>query len=293
VSVLSDPYAILGVSRNAGIDEIKRAFRARARQSHPDSDRGNPQAEEQFKTLLAAYETVAAAWNRRRSKVKESDEAVNTSSETARPATAQEEPHSPVSGDPDKPDNAHGPSEGSSRGFKAKGTDVTYTIAVTVEEAAKGVTHSFDMVTGKKLGVKVPPGVLDGHILRLRGEGMPGMGGCARGDALIEVKVTPHPIFGQQGSDIHVDVPITLAEAVLGGRVDVPTVGGSVTVSVPPGSNTGTMLRLRHKGLPRAKGGCGDQYIKLRVVLPSSPDDEFIQFVKRWQANNPYTVRKP
>ena len=252
---LTDPYRILGVSGDAGIDEIKRAFRTRARESHPDRDRGNPGAEERFKALLAAYETVSEACKRGR----------QNQTQCCEPA----------------------------RGFKVKGTDVTYTLPVTFEEAATGATHSIDMVTGKKLAIKVPPGALDGQVLRLRGEGMPGMGGRPHGDALVELRVTPHPVFGQEGHDIHVDVPITLPEAVLGGRVDVPTVGGSVKVSIPPGSNTGSVLRLRDKGLPRAEGGCGDQYITLRVVLPSSPDEELIGFVKRWHGEHPYTVRKP
>lgn len=260
--VLTDPFKILGVSRTADIAEIKRAFRVRARQSHPDSAPGDPRAEEQFKTLLAAYEEISNAWNRRRL---ESEEALASGM-------------------------AH---EQTVSGFKVKGTDVTYTLAVGFEDAATGVTRSLDMVTGRKLAVKVPPGVFDGHILRLKGEGMPGMGGCARGDALVEVRVAPHPVFARQGHDIHVSVAVTLPEAVLGGRVEVPTVGGRLTVSVPPGSNTGSVLRLRAKGLPRGEEGCGDQYITLKVVLPSSPDDEFIQFVKRWQAEHPYTVRKP
>lgn len=274
---MTDPYRILDIAPTAGMDEIKRAFRARARQSHPDSDPGNPDAEERFKTLVGAYEQAVDAWNRRRA---------------GREQCEPPEPTSPPEPDGSDPtEEACGRSDGSTAGFKVKGTDVTYTLTVTFDEAADGVTHSIDMVTGRKLAVKVPPGTRDGNVLRLRGEGMPGLGGCARGDALVEIKVSAHPVFNQEGPDIHMDVPVTLAEAVVGGRVDVPTVDGSVKVSVPPGSNTGSVLRLRGKGLPRAKGGCGDQYITLRVVLPSSPDDEFIQFVKRWHAEHPYTVR--
>jgi DnaJ-class molecular chaperone len=262
---MPDPYAILGVRRDAPIDEIKRAFRARARQLHPDSDRGNPEAEERFKTLVAAYERVCESWKRKR--------------------------HRPGNDNEDNP--AGGSADSAPAGFKVKGADVTYTLSVTFEEAARGVTHRIDTVSGKKLAIKVPPATLDGHILRLRGEGMPGMGGRAAGDALVELRVAPHPVFSQRGHDIHMEVAVTLAEAVLGGRVDVPTVDGPVTVTVPPGSNTGSILRLRAKGLPRGNDACGDQYITLRVVLPSSIDEEFIQFVKRWHAEHPYTVRKP
>jgi len=290
---LTDPYRILGVSRNAGIEEIKQAFRTRARQSHPDSNRGNPDAEEQFKTLLAAYEKISDEWKSRRV----DPEAANGNRRPAGDAThsasnREERPSSESVDGCDDVDGRAGSSDGTASSFRVKGTDVTYTLPVTFEEAANGVTRSIDMVTGRKLSVKVPPGVLDGHILRLRGEGIPGMGERARGDALVEVRVASHPLFVREGHDIHIDVAVTLPEAVLGGRVDVPTVGGTVKVSVPPGSNTGSVLRLRDKGLPRAKGGCGDQYITLRVMLPSSPDDEFIQFVKRWHAEHPYTVRK-
>lgn len=268
---MSDPYEVLGVSRDAGIEEIKRAFRALARQSHPDGNGGNRRCEERFRALVAAYEKICDEHRRRRAEGKEAD--------------GERQPDG---------GGGSGPSWDSPvSGFRVKGTDVTYTLAVTFEEAACGVTRSIDMVTGRKLAVKVPPGVVDGHVLRLEGEGMPGMGGCARGDALVEVRVAPHAIFARNGHDIHVDLAVTLPEAVLGGRVEVPTVGGPVKVSVPPGSNTGSILRLRDKGLPRGKGACGDQYITLRVVLPSSPDDEFIQFVKRWHSEHPYTVRKP
>jgi DnaJ-class molecular chaperone len=132
--------------------------------------------------------------------------------------------------------------------------------------------------------VTVPPGTRDGQVLRLRGKGAPGLGGGPAGDLLVEVQVGAHRHYSRKGDDILLDLPVTLPEAVLGGRIEVPTPAGAVMVNVPKGSNTGTVLRLKGRGVPRADGGRGDAYVTLRIVLPDQPDPALEEFASRWQA---------
>ncbi|MGH7091252.1 MAG: DnaJ C-terminal domain-containing protein, partial [Stellaceae bacterium] len=145
---------------------------------------------------------------------------------------------------------------------------------------------------GRTLDVTVPAGVADGQVLRLKGQGGAGVGGGAAGDALIEIRVAHHPLFRREGDDIHVDLPVTLAEAMLGGRIDVPTATGSVSMAVPANSNTGRVLRLRGKGVKRSDGTAGDQYVTLRVVLPEGGDGELAEFLRSWAPKHPYDPRR-
>ena len=138
----------------------------------------------------------------------------------------------------------------------------------------------------------IPPGLVDGQILRLRGKGAPGTGKGGAGDALIEVEVLPDRRFTREGDDISLELPISLSEAVLGGRIRVPTPTGDVTMTVPKGSNTGTTLRLKGKGAPRRGGGHGDQFVKLKVVLPKAPDPELEAFVSNWEKGKAFNPRE-
>ena len=161
-------------------------------------------------------------------------------------------------------------------------------------EAAKGAVRHIGMANGKRLKVTIPPGTEDGRILRLKGQGMAGFGGAADGNAYVEVLVDPDPVFRRQKNDIHVDVPVTLSEAVLGGRIEAPTIDGMVNVTVPKGSNTGTQLRLKGKGLKsgdKGTGPRGDQFVHLRVVLPNKPDKDLIRFLEEWSPDRGYKGR--
>ena len=163
-----------------------------------------------------------------------------------------------------------------------------YTLKVVFLEAARGGVRHISMANGKRLKVTIPPGTEDGRVLRLKGQGMQGIGGGADGNAFVEVFVDPDPVFRREKNDIHIDMPVTLGQAVLGGKIDVPTIDGAVSVSVPKGSNTGTQLRLKGKGLgPNKKG---DQFVHLKVVLPKKPDKDFLRFVEKWSAEHPYKV---
>jgi DnaJ-class molecular chaperone len=173
-----------------------------------------------------------------------------------------------------------------------QGADVRYQLAVDFLDAVNGAKRRLTMPDGKTLDVTIPAGLRDGQTLRLKGQGQPGLSGGPAGDAYVEIQVRPHKLFERKGQDIHVELPVTLAEAVLGGKVTVPTVTGPVAMTVPKGSNTGTVLRLKEKGVPAPKGGArGDQYVRLKVVLPDKPDPELEAFVRAWSAKHPYDAR--
>jgi len=164
-------------------------------------------------------------------------------------------------------------------------------LTVDFVEAATGGKKRLSLAPEQWLDVTIPPGINDGQVLRLRGKGEPGFGGGPAGDALIEVRVAPHPLFRRDGDNIHIELPISLAEAVLGARVTVPTVTGPVTMTIPKGSDTGAQLRLRGKGIQRKKGP-GDQYVTLKVVVGRSGDPELAAFLEKWAPGHPVDPRQ-
>ena len=184
----------------------------------------------------------------------------------------------------------NGANAGSSNG--RRGSDVSYALTIDFKSAALGSKRRLSMPDKKDLDIVIPPGTEDGATLRLRGQGQPGFGGEPDGDALIQIQVEPHLFFERRGNDIHLDVPVTIDEAVLGSTITVPTLEGTVSVKVPKGSNSGTMLRLRQRGVqhPRAKER-GDQYVKLVVILPDIIDNDLAQFMEKWKKDHAYHVR--
>ena len=168
-------------------------------------------------------------------------------------------------------------------GRRGRGQDVHYHLDLSFLDAVNGGKQSVVLPDGATLDVNIPAGIRDGQILRLKGKGRPAVGDGPPGDALIEISVQPHPYFTRKGDDIYLDLPISLKEAVLGGKVKVPTPSGTVTASVPKWSNTGRVLRLKGRGVPRADGSKGDEYVTLKLVLPQKPDPELGRFVAQWQ----------
>src|SRR6201981_2017439 len=166
-------------------------------------------------------------------------------------------------------------------GFKARGGDRLFTLTVDFAEAATGGKQRVSLAPEQWLDVTIPPGITDGQVLRLRGKGGPGFGGGSAGDALIEVHVAPHPLFRRDGDNVLLELPVSLAEGVLGARVSVPTVTGLVTMTIPKGSDTGRQLRLRGKGIQR-KTNPGDEIVTLKVVVGHSSDPELAEFLERW-----------
>ncbi|MGH6967657.1 MAG: J domain-containing protein, partial [Stellaceae bacterium] len=176
--------------------------------------------------------------------------------------------------------------------IRMRGADQHYMLTIDFLDAINGAKKRLQLTPDKSLDVTIPPGLRDGQILRLKEQGGEGVGGGPKGDALIEVHIAPHALYRREGDDVHVEVPVTIAEAALGGKISVPTPGGAVTMTVPAGSNTGTRLRLRGKGAPKPDGGAGDEYITLKVVLPEGGDRTLADFLRDWAPNHPYDPRR-
>ena len=178
-------------------------------------------------------------------------------------------------------------------GFDMSGMPLTYSLSVPFLVAARGGKQRVTLPDGRTLDIDIPEGTTNGQTLRLKGQGMPGRDGKPAGDAYVEIRVQPHAFFEPRDNDIHVELPVTLSEAVLGGKVKVPTVGGPVMLNVPPGSNTGSSLRLKGRGLlDRKSGQRGDQYVKLKVVLPEAPDEKLKEFLEGWETGRAHDPRK-
>jgi DnaJ-class molecular chaperone len=174
---------------------------------------------------------------------------------------------------------------------RMRGADMQGRLALDFLDAVNGTTKRVTLPNGGTLDVTVPPGTRDGQVLRLRGKGSAGLGGGPAGDLLVEVQVGGHRHFTRREDDILLDLPVTLPEAVLGGRIQVPTPAGAVMVNVPKGANTGTVLRLRGRGVPRGDGSRGDAYVTLRIVLPDKPDAALEEFAERWAAGKAQNPR--
>jgi DnaJ-class molecular chaperone len=287
----ADPYTTLGVKKDASPDDIQKAYRKLAKKLHPDLNPGNKQAEEQFKDISAAYELLGDADKRARFDRGEID------------ASGQERPRQRYYRDFADGDSQYSSDAGfadfasedilseifgrQGRGgtFRMRGPDAHYRLELEFLEAINGGKKQITLPDGSALDVTIPLGTRDGTVLRLRGKGRPGIGGGPPGDALIEIEVRPDPLFRREGDNIHVELPIPLRDAVLGGKVAVPTPTGTVTMTVPKWSNTGTVLRLKGRGVPRANGAAGDEYVTLKIMLPEKRDPALEKLISRWASS--------
>jgi DnaJ-class molecular chaperone len=299
---MKDPYQVLGVSRNASQEEIKQAYRKLAKKLHPDLNPGNKKVEQQFKEVSAAYDLLSDPEKRARFDRGEID-----ASGAERPGRSYYRNYAETGQGAKYQDFNFGQGFGfsvddifsdlfrdrrSSRTVRMRGADLSYTATVDFVEAATGTKKRLTLADGRSLEVTIPPGTEDGQTLRLKGQGLPGVGGGQPGDAFIEVRVRPHPFFTRVGNDIHLEVPVSLQEAILGSRITVPTIEGKVAMTVPAGSNTGSVLRLKGRGIldPRS-GRRGDQYVKLKVTLPDRIDNGLRKFIEEWGKDHPYDPR--
>lgn len=296
---MRDPYSVLGVARGASQDDIKKSYRKLAKALHPDRHPGDTATADRFKEVSAAYDLLGDAEKRARFDRGEIDAEGQERGPRFHHAGA-----GGAAGD-DMFNGGFGFGGAGPRGFEdivgdlfggmrggraqARGRDRKYSLQIEFLEAARGGSRRLTLPGGKPLDVRIPAGIEDGQQIRLKGQGDPGANGTD-GDALIEVTVRPHPFFRREGLDIHMELPVSLAEAVLGGKVMAPTVHGDVSVTVPKGSNTGRTLRLKGKGI--RKGGTeGDQYVKLKLVLPDGEDPELEAFVKGWSRGQGHDPR--
>jgi DnaJ-class molecular chaperone len=301
--VAADPYETLAVKRDATPDEIRTAYRKLAKQLHPDLNPGDRQAEEKFKTVTAAYDLLSDSEKRARFDRGEID-----ASGAERPrerfyrdfhaAGAQDHAYSSSAGFADYMEDDEilselfGRRQGGRAQFRLRGQDLHYRLPVDLLEAVNGATKRINLPQGSTLDVAIPAGTRGGQVLRLRGKGGAGIGGGSPGDALIEIEVRPHPFFTCKDDNVEIEVPITLREAVLGAQLDVPTPSGPVRMTVPKGANSGTKLRLRGKGITRADGSRGDEYVTLKVVLPDRPDADLEEFVRGWSGSQDHNPRR-
>ena len=295
---MRDPYEVLGVERSASLDDIRTSYRKLAKKLHPDLNPGNKKAEEQFKEVSSAYDLLSDPEKRARFDRGEID------------ATGAERPRQRFYRDFADTDHAYADASGfedfaagddiiaeilrrqAQARANAPGADLHFRLAVDFLDAVNGATLRLTVPNSETLEVKIPPGVEDGQVLRLRGKGAPGRGTGKPGDALVEIAVNPHRFFTREGDDIHLELPITLTEAVLGGEVPVPTPTGTVMMRVPKNSNAGATLRLRGKGVHRASGGHGDELVRLKVMLPPGPDPELETFVSGWVTGRAHDPRR-
>jgi DnaJ-class molecular chaperone len=295
----ADLYEVLGVKKDASQNDIQKAYRALAKRLHPDLNPGNKQAEERFKEVSAAYDVLGDEKKRARFDAGEID-----ASGAERPQQRQyyrdfADAGSQYSSDEGFADFATDDilsqilrGQGRGGAVNMRGPDRHYQLELDFLGAVNGETRHITLPDGSALDVRIPAGTRDGQTLRLRGKGGPGLGKGGPGDAYVEVTVRPHRIFSRDGDDIRVELPISLSEAVLGGKVTVPTPTGSVTMTVPKWSNTGAVLRLKGKGVTRAGGGSGDELVSLKIVLPEKPDAELESFIAKWGGGGAYNPRQ-
>jgi DnaJ-class molecular chaperone len=313
---MKDPYRVLNVPRNANAATIKQAYRKLAKMLHPDRNPGNERAEQRFREVTEAYDLLSDPAKRASYDRGE----IDALGRPRHPFRGFE-----FAGDPQRPETIFGKMFGGAfgRGFgsaagqgfghrgaasgfddlrrraertasasareaRRRGADRRYRLEVDFVTAAQGGRQRLDLGLGRTVEVSVPAGAADGDTLRLKGQGEAGALGGAPGDALVEIAVRPHPVFTRKGHDVHVELPVSVPEAVLGASVAVPTIDGPVRMTVPAGSNSGRTLRLKGRGIGAADGERGDQYVRLLVVLPEGRDAE----LEQWAGRRSYDVRR-
>lgn len=298
---MADPYSTLGVARGASEAEVKKAYRKLAKELHPDRNKDNPKAAERFAEVTRAYDLLSDSEKRARFDRGEIDADGNPRAPFGMHGAAGGFRGGPggsatheFHGDPaDLFAEIFGGARSGFGGFGGgrraapKGADVAYRLAVDFVDAAALTPQRVQLGNGKTIELKLPPGVQSGTQRRLAGQGAPGPGGA--GDAIVTIDVKPHPFFERDGDDVRLDLPVRLDEAVLGAKVRVPTVEGPVVLSVPAGSSSGRVLRLKERGFHKAGGGRGDQLVRLMIDVPKD-DPDLKAFSENWKggrAGNP------
>ena len=331
---MRDPYEILGVTKGAGQDAVKSAFRKLAKKLHPDANKNDKKAASKFAELNAAYEILGDEDKRKAFDRGEIDAEGKPRFQgfpgggAGGPRGFTQDGFESFTWGPGGFQRSGGGGRGAGGGFSGgggideilkgmfggagggrraqfehedfgggagmggaaqPGRDVTGTVTITLNEAAAGTTRRVSLPSGKEIEVKIPVGLADGQTIRLKGQGLPGPGGS--GDALITVSISKHPVFERDGQDLRLELPVTLYEAVLGGKVRVPTLDGAVEMAIPAGTNSGRVLRLKGKGMP-SKNGAGDLYATVRIVLPEKGDAELEELMKKWRDQKSYDPRR-
>jgi DnaJ-class molecular chaperone len=313
---MRDPYEVLGVPRGASAAAIKSAYRKLAKKHHPDANKNDPKSAARFSELNSANEIIGDEEKRKQFDRGEIDADGKPRFQGFPGGDPRGRGTSPGGGFDSHTFRSGGAGGGfedilnsmfggaAARGARpgAGGTfefdpggiaidlDLNVAMTVSLEEAVHGVTKRVRLPTGKELDVKIPAGVVAGQQIRLKGQGETAPG-HRPGDLLITVSIAPHAIFKVDGSDLRVDLPITLYEAVLGDKVRVPTLGSAVELSIPKNTSSGRTFRLKGKGLPKATGMTGDLFITTRIMLPDGNDAELEALMQKWRDGHPYNPR--
>jgi DnaJ-class molecular chaperone len=314
-----DPYQELGVPRTASADEIRRAFRKLAKQYHPDKNPGDKAAEERFKRVSSAFDLLGDTDKRKKFDRGEIDAEGRETAQGFDPFSRGGGFHGGAHGfraqgggfngagasfeGVDLNDilgemfGQRGGGSGGSGGFRGfggapqRGSDVRARLEIDLEEAIKGARKRIGFADGRTIEVTIPKGAADGQTLRLKGQGSPGRAGP--GDAFIEISLRPHPIFRREGEVLVMDLPVSVPDAVLGAKVEAPTPDGPVSLTVPKGSNSGSTLRLKGRGLVDGRTGArGDLLARVQVTLPETIDPELERYAETWRTERPYTPRR-
>lgn len=302
-----DPYTLLGVARAASEDDIKKAFRKLAKDLHPDKRPGDKAAAERFKKITAAYDLLSDPEKRKRFDRGEIDAA-------GEPRRTYQHARGWGGGGPQgRQRGADGGVEdeglfsdifsdlfrgragagAGAGGFPMRGQDVRYTLEIDFLEAVAGAKKRVTLPDGGVLDLSVPEGTTDGQVLRLKGKGAAGQRGGEAGDALVEIKVRAHSRLTREGDDIVVKLPVSLDEAILGAKIEVPTVSGRVQMTLPKGTSSGTVLKLKGKGVRNARTGVvGDERVTIEIVLPEKIDEGLAYFIAEWRLKHGYNPRK-
>lgn len=302
-----DPYTVLGVKKTATQDEIKKAYRKLAKKLHPDLHPGNAAKKAEFQAVSAANDLLSDPEKRKRFDAGEIDASGQERQERQyyhhyadQDGGRRYDPDAGMGGFDSESDlfselfgrRQYGGGRGQRQEFHARGADARYHIEVDFMDAARGAKRSVTMPDGKGIEISIPPGINEGQTLRLRGKGGPGFGQGPAGDAYVTVAIRPHPEFVRDGDNIEVGLPITFDEAVLGAKVEVPTIDGPVSMTIPKGASSGHRLRLKGKGIARGKGSRGDQFVRLRIVLPDRMDSTMEEIATRWRDHCGFDPRK-
>ncbi|MGO8911734.1 MAG: DnaJ C-terminal domain-containing protein [Bradyrhizobium sp.] len=317
---MRDPYEVLGVPRGASAAAIKSAYRKLAKKHHPDSNKNDPKAASRFSEINSANEIIGDAEKRKQFDSGEIDAEGKPRFQgfpggggpRGRAGAGGFETHTFRTGGAGASGfggggfedilnsmfgaaAARGARGGAGNTFEfdpgtiALDLDLSVSMTVSLEESVKGVEKRVRLPTGKELNVKIPAGVVAGQQIRLKGQGDTAPG-HPPGDLLITVNIAPHAFFKVEGSDLRLDLPITLYEAVLGGKIRVPTLGSAVELSIPKNTSSGRTFRLKGKGLPKT-GGAGDLFVTTRIMLPDGNDAELETLMQKWRDAHPYNPR--
>jgi DnaJ-class molecular chaperone len=292
---LADPYQTLGVSKTASADDIRSAYRKLAKKLHPDLNPGDKKSEEKFKEVSHAYDLLSDNEKRAKFDAGVLDEHGNEKPQQQQQRQYYRDYAGANAGAAGANPNYEQASAFSDMGEmddilaemfarqsqarrNARGSDVQYRLSVPFLDAVNGATQRLNLPDGSTIDVKIPAGINEGQMIRLKGKGQPSQGSGPAGDARVEISVLPHAFFTRAGDDLMLELPVSIKEATLGGPVRVPTPTGTVMLNIPASANAGTQLRLKGKGV----AGRGDLLVKLRVVLPKRADQQLREFLQKW-----------